>query len=224
MSLLDSDTSFAENKSPSEGYEAPKPSLEVIEKPPVKVFIGHVNSYHGAAISRALKPKQLTEECPRREVTEDALQGLSSKSSSEDTETSEDGGGKDIRNLDDEKPSSGNEDLGLESQDQETSDETKSLKSAKIPETQYFITGTLDRKNCWSREYEADDLIEFWSSNFEPILLAQDFIIYDLNFDICQVDELFDVLKILEKMAQEDGSKLYHLILITNPMTWARTE
>lgn len=108
--------------------------------------------------------------------------------------------------------------------DEETKNEQPDAQQRQLS-VKYLITGTFDSKKLTKSEFFVDEVVDKDLDNLEEVLLDQDYIVYDLNFDVNVLDEVFTYLQVLENTFQnEDPERIRHLIIISNPMTWGRTK
>lgn len=167
----------------------------------IKIFIDKINSYHGKYILKALRTKMEKENPINR-----------SKPIKIPSETTVD------------QTTSQDEDQKSDIESSITDDiETKNEPKIINEKTEYKITSTLDPERDKAIEV---DFCNQEAPNFYETLLEQDFIIYDINFDLGNVNDALRTIKLLEnwcKNSQKDV-KPKHFILISNLMTWAMTE
>lgn len=197
-------TSQSETKEDEEKPEIDK-KLEVI-----KIFLYAGNSYHGKAIVKELKHQEIVENSPRKSKLE-----LLEANSEQDVS------GSDATKSSSAAPSSSNDPSASTKDSQNT---------LVVPSsTVYQVTSCLDPFLPCSVDdsHLIDCYIDQDMSEYHQILLDQDILIYDTNFDIKAVDEALEVTKILENWAQgrkEPVEKKKKFILISNLMTWGTTE
>lgn len=172
----------------------------------IKIFIDKANSYHGKYILKALRTK-INNENPKN-PSKSNINHIEQTSS--DQPTSQD---EDQKSVNDVTSS--------------TDDPKYEPKLSKIidEKIQYQITVTLDPDRETAIEADIDFCTYPDAQDFHEILLEQDYIIYDINFCIDNVNDALKTVKLLENWCKTSNQKEpKHFILISNLMTWALTE
>lgn len=192
-------------------------SIESGEIRQIKVFLNYANSYHGRVILKYLKSQESVEDLTRLLVASKISTVKPKKSS----------GSLRKRRSKRRVQSTTRASTVVESLRENPDSSDESEKATPEPPKiiyDFVITATWQESPTLEEKVKVDRLIE--ASKVLETIFDQHCVIYDLNFDISQVNEALQIVQALEgwcKCSKSKSSKKY-LILITNPMTWARTE